>query len=179
MTIDTLSPIRQRTWRTLWRHLWLDEHDAQRLLGAAGLARLTQRVRASEAHHLGEIRVCIEAALPLRHLLTGSTPRQRALALFKQLGVGRTTGRNGVLVYLLVADQAIEIVVDPALHAAIPPDHWQAVVALLQQHLTAGALEQGLLAALDRVDAVLTQHVPAGLPGGANPNELPDEPLLL
>ena len=178
MAIDTLAHHR-RTWRVLWRHLWLDEHDAQRLLGPAGLARLTERVRASEAHHLGEIRVCIEAALPLRRLLAGSTPRQRAVELFKRLGVGRTVGRNGVLVYLLVADQAIEIVVDPALHAALPPDHWQTVVDLMQQHLGAGAVEQGLLAALDRVDAMLTQRVPAGVPGGTNPNELPDEPLLL
>ena len=168
-----------RTWGAFARHLWLDEHDARRLLGSAGLGRLTQQVRESETHHLGEIRLCIEAALPLRRLLCGCSPRARALELFARLGIGRTAGHNGVLVYLLLADRAIEIVVDPALQAAVAPDQWAATVALMQQHLANGAPEQGLAAALDRVDALLRQHAPASGAAPANPNELPDQPLIM
>lgn len=167
-----------RDGATLWRHLWLDELDARRWIGRDGLARLAQQVRDSEAHHLGEIRVCIEAALPLPRLLQGQGPRARALALFERLGIGRTAGRNGVLVYLLLADQAIEVVVDPALQTLAPPAHWQPVVEAVQSHAAPGRHEEGLRQAIETVDRLLRRHVPAG-PGAANPNELPDEPLVL
>jgi len=167
-----------RDGATLWRHLWLDEHDARRWVGRDGLVRLAQQVRESEAHHLGEIRVCIEAALPLPRLLQGQSPRARALALFERLGIGRTRGRNGVLVYLLLADHAIEVVVDPALHTLAPPAHWQPVVDAVRAHAAPGHPLQGLQRALETIDRLLREHVPVG-PGGANPNELPDEPLVI
>lgn len=162
----------------LWRHLWLDESDARRLLGRDGLGRLTQQVRDSELHHLGEIRICIEAALPLRRLLAGCSPRARAIELFTRLGVGKTGRRNGVLVYLLLADHAVEVVVDPALRAQVPDEQWQPVVAVVQRHFSAGEYEQGLAEAVNLVDTLLRRHVPAA-GGGSNPNELPDEPVVL
>ena len=48
------------------RHIWLDASDAQRAIAPDLLERLTQRVAASEARHTGEVRIYVEAALPLR-----------------------------------------------------------------------------------------------------------------
>lgn len=169
---------KQRDWPTRWRHLWLDESDAKWLLGPNGLERLTEKVAASERHHRGEIRVCIEAALPVRHLLVGRSARARALQLFNSLGVGRTRERNGVLIYLLQADRAIEVIVDPALAAQVDPTQWQRVVDGLQTQFRAGRFEAGLLEAIDAVDHLLVAHCPTA-PGTINPNELPNEPLLM
>jgi len=168
----------QRNWSTKARHLWLDEGDAKRLIGPVGLQRLTQQIRQSETQHRGEIRLCIEAALPLRHLLAGVGPRQRAQRLFRSLGVGQTQGRNGVLIYLLLADQAIELMTDPALQVHVDTARWHHLVVDLQQQFKAGQFEAGLGQAISAIDTLLRQHCPAQV-GQRNPNELPDEPVLL
>ncbi|MBA2723381.1 MAG: TPM domain-containing protein, partial [Methylibium sp.] len=94
----------------LLRHRWLDEDDVRRALGVDALARIEARVRASEAHHSGEIRVCVEAGLPLSYLWRDAAPRERAVTLFGKLRVWDTENNNGVLIYLLLAEHAIEIV---------------------------------------------------------------------
>ncbi|MDE2276773.1 MAG: TPM domain-containing protein [Burkholderiales bacterium] len=155
------------------RHWWHDERHLRRTLDPAALARLQARVTASEARHSGEIRVCVEAALPLRELWRDAGPRQRALALFGELGVWNTEANNGVLIYLLLAERAIEIVADRGVAHRVPPGHWAEVLAGMREAFKAGRFEPGLLRAIDAVDAVLVQHFPLA-PGQANPNELPD-----
>ena len=61
------------------RHRWTDETDTARALGDEALARLEARVSASERRHSGEIRLCVEAGLPLSYLWRDATPRQRAV----------------------------------------------------------------------------------------------------
>ena len=78
--------------RTLIKHLWLDATDAERAISPDMLARLTQRVAASEARHTGEIRIYVEAALPMSYLWRlgphnsmAQLVRQRAITLFGKL----------------------------------------------------------------------------------------------
>ena len=52
-------------WLRILKHRWTDETDAARALGPEALLRLEQRVAASERRHSGEIRLCVEAGLPL------------------------------------------------------------------------------------------------------------------
>lgn len=163
--------------RRLLRHLWLDAGDARRALDDAAMARLQARVQASEQGHSGEIRVVVESALPASYLWRGLPARARALSLFGKLGVWDTEHNNGVLVYLLLADQAIEIVADRGLTRHVPQAHWDRVLAGMQQAFRAGRFEDGLAEAVDRVDEVLRQHFPLS-PGQRNPNELPDRPQL-
>ena len=76
------------------------------------LAAIAAAVKDCEQLHPGEIRFVIEAALPAGALCEGVTPRQRALEVFAQQRVWDTEHNNGVLIYLLLADRAIEIVAD-------------------------------------------------------------------
>ena len=85
----------------------------------SALARLQARVAASEATHSGEIRLCIEAGLPLSYLRRRATARERAVAMFGKLRVWDTAHNNGVLIYLLLAEHAIEIVADRGLSARV------------------------------------------------------------
>jgi uncharacterized membrane protein len=155
------------------KHGWRDAADARRAVGDAALDRLEQRVRASEQHHSGEIRVCVEAALPWSDLLRGATARERALSLFGQLRVWDTEHNNGVLVYLLLAEHAIEIVADRGLDRRVPGDEWQRIAAKMAQAFRAGRFEDGLAQAIDAVDAHLSRHF-AVAESERNPNELPD-----
>ena len=155
------------------KHRWLDERDAQRALGEGALARLEAHVQTSEKTHSGEIRLCVEAGLPLSYLWQDRTARERAIAMFGKLRVWDTEANNGVLIYLLLADHAIEIVADRGLARHVPPEHWRAIVAGMGEAFRSGHYEQGLAAAIAAVDAMLARHFPLAI-GQANPNELPD-----
>ncbi len=173
----TTLPLTQHLPRAL-RHLWLDAADARRLLPAEALARLETAVQASEARHLGELRLCVEAGLPWGALRQGLNARQRALDLFSALRVWDTAHNNGVLIYLLLADQRIEVVADRGVSAHVPPETWQALADRLGAALRQGQPEPGLLAAIAQVSDLLRQHHPApqGVP---RPNELPDAVVLI
>lgn len=164
-------------WARLLRHRWHDQGHARRVLGDAAVKRLESRVAASEQRHSGEIRLCIEAGLPWSYLWCDLSPRQRAVTLFGKLRVWDTEHNNGVLIYLLLAEHAIEIVADRGLARCVPQAHWQALVGGMRQAFREGRFEEGLLQAVDAVDALLVQHFPLA-PGEANPNELPDRPDL-
>ena len=160
-------------WLRILKHRWTDETDAARALGPEALHRLEQRVAASERRHSGEIRLCVEAGLPLSYLWRGATARQRAVTMFGKLRVWDTEANNGVLIYLLLAEHAIEVVADSGLARAVPPETWQQLVAGMREAFRAGRFEAGLAEAVDRVDALLVAHFPLA-EGQANPNELPD-----
>lgn len=162
-----------KRWRRLLKHRWLDGSDLRRVLDDAALARLTEQVRASERGHGGEIRVCIEAGLPLSYLLRAAPPRERALALFGKLRVWDTEANNGVLIYVLLAEHAIEIVADRGVARHVAPGHWDEVVAHLREAFAAGRFEDGLMQAVAEVESLLVAHYPLA-EGRANPNELAD-----
>ena len=159
------------------KHRALDETDSRRALSEAALRRLQERVAASESKHSGEIRIYCEAGLPLSYLWRNLGARARAIMIFGKLRVWDTEHNNGVLIYLLLAEHAIEIVADRGLARFVPQAHWDAVVGSMREAFGSGKFEAGLMQAIDRVDEMLLRHF-ALLPGQSNPNELPDRPEL-
>jgi uncharacterized membrane protein len=155
------------------KHRWTDETDVARVLDKAALMRLQQRVAASEKLHSGEIRISVEAGLPMSYLWRGLRARDRAIMLFGKLRVWDTEHNNGVLIYLLLAEHAIEIVADRGVNRRVPQAHWDALVQGMSGDFRAGRFEEGLSQAVDAVGAMLQQHFPLA-PGQANPNELSD-----
>ena len=177
--------------KTLFKHIWFDADDAHRAIPPEALERIRARVASSESLHGGEIRICVEAALPLGELWSvGSgrslqdVTRARARTLFGTLGVWDTAHNNGVLIYLLLAEHAIEIVADRGLNGRIDAARWTALTERMADAFGQGRYEDGLTQAIDEVSAVLTRYfaVTAGesaSQGAGNPNELPDTPTLL
>jgi uncharacterized membrane protein len=163
--------------RLLKHRLW-DEADARRALPAAALDRLQAQVTASEARHSGEIRVCVEAGLPLSYLWRNAPARQRAISMFGKLRVWDTEHNNGVLVYLLLAEHRIEVVADRGLNARAAPVTWTAMVESLSSALRSGSFEAGLSAAIQTADELLVAHFPLA-EGVKRLNELPDAVVLL
>ncbi|MGL6110464.1 MAG: TPM domain-containing protein [Rubrivivax sp.] len=159
------------------KHRWYDETDAFRTLDEAALTRLQTQVQSSETQHRGEIRLCIEAGLPLSYLWRDAAPRERALAMFGKLRVWDTEHNSGVLIYLLLAERAIEIVADRGLARHVPPEHWSALTQGMSAAFKARHFEQGLVTAINAVDGLLNQHFPLAA-GTGNPNELPDRPYV-
>ena len=162
----------------IWRHRWTDEADVRRALPADLLDRLTRRVAASERRHSGEIRVCVEAGLPLSYLWRDAPARERAIMLFGKLRVWDTADNNGVLIYLLLAEHAIEIVADRGIDARVDAAQWAAMATRMGAAFREGRFEDGLTQALEEVSALLVEHFPLA-DGQADRNELPDAPVLL
>jgi uncharacterized membrane protein len=162
--------------KRLWRHLWLDAADARRALDSAAMDRLQQRVAQSERRHTGEIRVCVEAGLPLSYLRRNASARERAVMMFAKLRVWDTEHDNGVLIYLQLADHAIEIVADRALSRLVPQGEWDTLAAGMANDFRDGRFEAGLLRAIEAVEGHLVQHFPLA-EGAQRANELPDRPF--
>jgi uncharacterized membrane protein len=161
----------------LLKHRAFDEHDAKRMLSKDALARIQARVAASEQRHSGEIRVAVEAGLPISYLRRHASPRDRAVAMFGKLNVWDTERNNGVLIYLLLAEHAIEIVADRGLNRHVAAAEWSAIAESMKDAFRGGDFEGGLLRAVDAVDALLVRHFPAQA-GEGDVNELPDAPYV-
>lgn len=162
------------------RALWLDADDVERLLGRGWAERLRQQIAQAEADSSAEIRLCVEAALPLRDLLQGGSAdfdelvRRRAIGLFGELGVWDTEANTGVLIYVLLGEKAVEIVADRGLRG-IASAQWEALAQALAQDLRAGLKEKALATAMARCHQLLgTLHLPSDSAG----NELPDAPQV-
>ncbi|TFZ07002.1 TPM domain-containing protein [Ramlibacter henchirensis] len=166
-----------RKLKRILKHRWVDEADTRRAVPSELVERLARRVAASEKRHTGEVRICVEAGLPLSYLWRDATPRERAIAMFSKLRVWDTEQNNGVLIYLLLAEHAIEVVADRGLANKVDPDTWQAIVRRMGEAFRQGQFEDGLTQALEEVSALLVEHFPLR-PGQVDPNELPDEPVL-
>jgi uncharacterized membrane protein len=168
----------------LLKHHWFGPSSTRRAIAPAMLERLTQRVAASESHHTGQIRICVEAALPLSYLWRLNTrhplrllTRQRAIMMFGKLRVWDTANNNGVLIYLQLAERAIEVVADRGLSQHVNDAQWQAMIARMRTHFQQSLFEDGLMQALEEVTALLVTYFPAA-PGSLLKNELPDQPFL-
>ena len=155
--------------------------DRRRSVDDAALQRLTEVVRQSEQKHSGEIRICVEARLPDSYLARPHAmpliARQRALAQFSKLRVWDTQDNNGVLIYLLLNERAIEIVADRGINQHVSAEQWKAITQTLSEQLRQGHFEAGLTQAVQQVSALLERHF-ALAAGQRNPNELPDAPSV-
>jgi uncharacterized membrane protein len=161
----------------LCRHWFTTHRAARRHFPAASLQRIEREIKTCEERHPGEIRFAVEAALHPAQLWHELTPRQRAVEVFAQLRVWDTEHNNGVLIYLLLADRAVEIVADRGVAGGrIAEGEWEAVGALMQKYFREGEFEDGVVAGIEAVADVLARY-PPGAPRTAN--ELPDAPVIL
>lgn len=167
--------MRWQRLQRLIRHRWIDDDAVRWAVPPRLLQRLEAHIASSERLHSGEICIHVEAGLPWSYLWREASARERALAMFGKLRVWDTEQNNGVLIYLLLADRAVEIVADRGLRSAVADSTWGALIERMGRAFRDGHLEQGLLQAVDEVSALLVQHF-ALEPGQRNPNELPDAP---
>lgn len=158
------------------RHLFTTRWHVRNAFAADTLNAIEAAVVASEQRHRGELRFAVEAALDLAHLWQGVTARQRALQVFANLGVWDTEENNGVLVYVLVAEHAVEIVADRGYVGRVDAAAWTETCARMAGSFASGDFKLGALHGIER----LTVLMEAAFPGnGRDADELPNRPSLL
>lgn len=153
-----------------FRHWWCAYWQADRMFSRTDQQALAESVALAEAGHAGEICVVIEASLTPLQLLRGMTPRERALQVFAQERVWDTEHNSGVLVYLLLADHAVEIVADRGLGRSDDP-FWAEAVAAFRAAFRQPRPAGGCSAAIIRIGDYLRRRFPSG---DGNPDELPN-----
>lgn len=159
------------------KHVLRTPRAVDRALPPPALARIEQAIAEGEATHRGEVRLAVEASLPWSYLKRDAPVRERAEMLFAKLRVWDTDERNGVLIYVELADHGIEIVADRGVARAVAPQAWPPIIAAMAQRLREGHFEGGLLAGIDAVNRLLAQHFPA-TEGARNRDELPNRPWV-
>lgn len=162
--------------RRLARHLLTSHWRVRRAFPPATVAAIGAAIHAAEQGHAGEIRFAVEGALDPGSLIGGQTPRERAVDLFSQLRVWDTMHNNGVLIYVLLADRAVEIVADRGIHAHESATTWSAICRQIEAAFARRDYEAGAKAGIEAVAQSLRRHFPRR---GVHGNELPDEPVLL
>lgn len=160
----------------LLKHLFAPHWIVGRAFPRSALAAIEAAIGRSEITHDGELRFAVEAGLHPLPLWRGQTPRQRAEEVFSALRVWDTEHNSGVLIYVQLVDRRIEIVADRGISARVAQAEWDAICRRMEEAFRAGRFEPGALDAILQITALLAQHFP---PGGANPNELPDSPVVL
>jgi uncharacterized membrane protein len=132
------------------------------------LTSIARAVRHAEARTSAEVRVHLD------HRCAGD-PLQRAIKVFERLGMHRTTERNGVLIYISVADHKLAVIGDAGIHERVGAAYWQEIVDAVRAHMREHRSREGLVHAVVQLGGALAQHFPRR-PGDAN--ELADDVTL-
>ncbi|HJP68640.1 MAG TPA: TPM domain-containing protein [Sphingomicrobium sp.] len=114
--------------------------------------------------------------MPLRLLLTPAATkhrrvRRRAITVFQAAAAGRTAGKTGILIYLSMAERRAEIIAEEAILKTTDEHTWGEAMHALIAEVREGRPADGIVAAIERVGAVLAEHFPRS---ADDRNEIPD-----
>ncbi len=142
----------------------------RRYFGEQLLAQVAERIRQGESSHSGELVVAIEAIMPNHEPVS----HLRALEVYGRLRVWDTPLNSGVLLYLALDQQAIEIIADRGI--TVTNAQWQQVCVDLQARFSKADYTSGLIEAIDTIQALLKEHAPQG---DNDANVLPNQPVFI
>lgn len=86
-------------------------------------------------------------------------------------GIARKKDRNGILIFVSLAERYARIMADEGIAARATQAQWQAAIDTLVTHMRQGRIADGFVGAIDACADVLAAHFPAAL---ARQDELPD-----
>jgi uncharacterized membrane protein len=158
------------------RHLFMTPWQERRAFPRSTLEVITHAIQVSEGAHAGQIRFAVEGALHGGPLYHGQSARERAIDVFSHLRMWDTEHRNGVLIYLLLADRAVEIVADRGVHSRVGSNEWESICRQMEQSFKAGHFEQGVVTGIQAITQHLREHYPIY---SDELRELPDAPAVL
>jgi uncharacterized membrane protein len=114
----------------------------------------------------GEIRVYIEGDCPT------DTTMERAVEIFKHLGMDKTQLRNGVLLYIAMEKKSFAIYGDEAIYTKAGDEYWNEKASILIHSFQKGHFAEGIQNCIKAIGDSLATHFPSN---GIRKNELPDD----
>lgn len=126
--------------------------------------RIVAAIAAAEKQCSAEIRVHVTRRVP-------KNLEQRAAKRFELLGMTKTAGRNGVLIYIAPRARQFRILGDTAIHEKAGDEFWKEVAAAMEDFFRKGQFTEGVVHGVERAGEILASHFPHG---EGDRNELPD-----
>lgn len=117
-------------------------------------------ISASRTAHAGQVYFAVEGALHVSPLFQDQTAQQRALDVFSHLRVWDTEHNNGLLIYLLLADRAVEIVADRGVYSRVDPGEWGRICRQMEAAFKEKHYQAGVIAGIQAATRQLIQHFP-------------------
>lgn len=114
---------------------------------------VVEAIRMAEKNTSGEIRVHIEKT-------TSKVPFDRALEVFHELKMDETQLKNGVLIYLAVADKKFVICGDKGINDLVTNDFWDTTKEIMKTQFKNGNFKQGLVDGILMAGEQLKEHFP-------------------
>ena len=126
------------------KEVFLTSEEEQEIVAAISTA---------ERETSGEIRVHIEKT-------TSKAPYDRAMEVFVELKMHETELKNGVLIYLAVADKKFVICGDKGINTVVPDDFWDTTKEAMLSHFKNGEFKQGLIDGIQKAGEQLKNYFP-------------------
>ena len=162
--------------KRLLSHFFTTRIQLKQAFSQSALRDIEAAIQSSELQHSGELRFVVEASLEPLAVLQGQTPRMRAIELFSSLGIWDTEHNCGLLIYVLIADHAVEIVADRGIHAKVGEAEWARICREIEAAFGNKHYRDGVLAGIKAVSGHLIAHFPVR---SHDKNELSDRPIVL
>lgn len=113
-------------------------------------------------------------AVPAR--LKRMRARTAAAREFASRGMTDTRGRTGILLYVAAAEHYAEVLGDLTIAENVDEAEWRGVIEALIAEMRAGQPADALMAAIERIGAILAKHVP---PEANDRDELPNRVVVV
>ncbi len=114
---------------------------------------IIEAIQNAEKDTSGEIRVHIEQSSKTDACI-------RAMEVFHNLKMDDTKLRNGVLIYVAVADKTFAIYGDKGINTVVADNFWNTTRDTIQQHFKSGDFKQGLVAGIKEAGIQLKTYFP-------------------
>lgn len=126
---------------------------AEDILSEADLERVRAAIREGESRTSGEIRVHLDDSIVDDVL-------DHAAFVFEELGMHRTRERNGVLIYVSVAQHRAAVIGDHGVYERLPHGFWNDTLAVVLDQFKAGRYADGLCRGVELLATELQAHFP-------------------
>ena len=137
---------------------------------------ISEAVKSAEEGHVGEIQVVIEGYMP-SSLAYHQNTRLRAQQLFAELGVWDTEQNSGVLLYLNLCEQKVEIVIDRGINQATEQHEWQNICNQMVVELKNKKYREAVIQGVTEIGTILNRYYDHQFEDKAN--ELTNSPIIL
>ena len=129
--------------------------------------RIVAAIHEMEQQTSGEIRVYVESKNPM------VDPVHRAAQVFHTLQMEKTSGRNGVLLYIATKHRELALYGDEGIYKLTGPDFWNTAVKNMISHFKGDDICEGVVQCIKQVGETLKEKFPHDQ--SITKNELPDE----
>ena len=175
ITQPKMEEITQPSFKRWLKHFFYMP-AAKRYFNKMDQYAIAQAVMEAEYGHAGEIQVVIEGNIPSNQAYYQNT-QMRARQLFAELGVWDTELNSGILLYLNLCEQKVEIVIDRGIQKETDQTVWDEICLKMTEQLSKHQYREAVMAGVFNIGDVLNNFYAQSTID--QQNELSNNPIIL